>query len=66
MPRNWWMRFELRQQRERVARGETEIERAAPSREKEIVREIVKIRCRYCGKLYGERLDRCPHCGASS
>jgi predicted Zn-ribbon and HTH transcriptional regulator len=34
-------------------------------REKEILREIVKIRCRYCGRLYEERLDRCPHCGAS-
>lgn len=37
------------------------------SRTKEIVKEkevIVKIRCSYCGTLYNETLDRCPHCGA--
>jgi len=32
-------------------------------REKEIIREIVKIRCQYCGNLYDETLDNCPHCG---
>jgi len=32
----------------------------------EIIREkvvIIKIRCPYCGKLYDETLDECPHCG---
>jgi len=36
------------------------------AKEKEIIREkevIVKIRCPYCGKLYDETLDVCPHCG---
>jgi hypothetical protein len=33
-------------------------------RERETVREIVKIRCRHCGTLFEEKLDRCPHCGA--
>jgi hypothetical protein len=32
-------------------------------KEKEIIREIVKIRCQYCGNLYDEKLDKCPHCG---
>ena len=32
-------------------------------KEREIVREIVKIRCSYCGNLYDEKLDKCPHCG---
>ncbi len=32
-------------------------------REKEIVREIVKIRCPYCNNLYEEKYDKCPHCG---
>jgi len=32
-------------------------------KEREIIREIVKIRCPYCGHLYEEKLDRCPHCG---
>ncbi len=32
-------------------------------KEKEIIREIVKIRCPYCGDLYDEKLDKCPHCG---
>jgi len=35
-------------------------------REREIVREIVKIRCRHCGSLFEERLDICPRCGAPS
>lgn len=28
-----------------------------------IIREIVKIRCPYCGGLYDEIKDRCPYCG---
>jgi hypothetical protein len=27
-------------------------------------REIVKIRCSYCGGLYNETENKCPHCGA--
>jgi len=33
-------------------------------KEREIIKEIVKIRCSYCHKLYDERHDRCPYCGA--
>jgi hypothetical protein len=33
-------------------------------REKETVREIVKIHCRNCDTRFDEKLDRCPHCGA--
>ncbi len=32
-------------------------------KEKEIIREIVKIRCPYCNNLYDEKHDKCPHCG---
>lgn len=36
-------------------------------KEREVVtREIVKIRCRHCGRLHEEKLDTCPHCGAPS
>lgn len=28
-----------------------------------VIREIVKIRCPYCGGLYDEVKDRCPYCG---
>ena len=28
-----------------------------------IIKEIVKIRCSYCGGLYDESNDRCPYCG---
>ena len=31
---------------------------------KEIIREVVKIRCPYCGSLYDEDQDKCPNCGA--
>ena len=27
-------------------------------------REIVKIKCPYCGALIDQGLDKCPHCGA--
>jgi len=32
-------------------------------REREIIREVVKIRCPYCNNLYDEKYDKCPHCG---
>lgn len=35
-----------------------------PVVEKEIIREIVKIRCPYCGNLYDEDQNKCPTCGA--
>jgi hypothetical protein len=34
--------------------------------QKEIIREVVKIRCPYCHGLYDETLDTCPHCGAKN
>lgn len=32
-------------------------------KEKETIKEVVKIRCPYCGNLYNETVDRCPYCG---
>ena len=32
-------------------------------REREVTREVVKIRCQYCGALYDERANSCPKCG---
>jgi hypothetical protein len=49
--------------------AETEKQRSVTEpvvREKEIIREkevIYKVKCPYCGKLYNEVLDVCPHCG---
>jgi len=34
-------------------------------KEKEVIKEIVKVRCRHCGCLCLETLDKCPNCGAS-
>jgi hypothetical protein len=31
---------------------------------REVVRTVVKVRCRYCGNLMDETLDRCPFCAA--
>jgi hypothetical protein len=28
-----------------------------------VIKEVVKIRCPYCSKLYDEKYDKCPHCG---
>jgi hypothetical protein len=32
-------------------------------KEKIIIKEVVKVKCRYCDTLYEQRLSRCPHCG---
>lgn len=37
-----------------------------PAAEKEIIHEIVKIRCQYCGNLYDEYQDKCPYCGGKN
>jgi DNA-directed RNA polymerase subunit RPC12/RpoP len=31
---------------------------------REVIRELVKIRCAHCGSLYDERENKCPNCGA--
>ena len=33
-------------------------------KEKEIIKEVVKIKCPYCGALVDQGVDRCPNCGA--
>jgi len=44
--------------------GQSLSEETAPIvKEREIIREIVKIRCPYCNNLYDEKYDKCPHCG---
>jgi len=35
-----------------------------PVQEKEIIREVIKIRCPYCGNIYDQDQDKCPYCGA--
>lgn len=34
-------------------------------KEKIVIKEIVKIKCSYCGKLYDQGSNNCPFCGAS-
>lgn len=33
-------------------------------REKEIIREVVKIRCPHCRTVYDDKLETCPNCGS--
>jgi hypothetical protein len=51
----------------RILRKPTELqsteEGAAVVKEREIIREIIKIRCPYCNNLYDEKYDRCPYGG---
>jgi len=50
----------------RLLRKPTQTQSEAPAaivREREIIKEIVKIRCPYCNNLYDEKYDKCPHCG---
>lgn len=56
-PLGFWQRMALiglKERQEKVVR-EREV----------IVKEIVKIRCPYCHKLYDESDNKCPNCGAS-
>jgi hypothetical protein len=43
---------------------DSELERPAVIRERETIREVVKIRCGHCKQLYDETHDFCPNCGA--
>jgi hypothetical protein len=52
----------LRRQEKQAGQGQ-EPSQQQVIREREITREIVKIRCQYCGNLYDQGLDKCPHCG---
>ena len=33
-------------------------------KEREIIKEVIKIKCPYCGALVDQGVDRCPNCGA--
>jgi hypothetical protein len=62
-------RFETEGLRDKHAPGlpprEVYREREVPVyKEREIIREIVKVRCRHCGTLFEERLGKCPQCGS--
>jgi len=35
-------------------------------RERIVIKEIVKIKCSYCGNLYDQGSNRCPYCGAKA
>ena len=60
----WWVVLIIRIIKTRgKVQGQTTSEIQPIIKEKEIIREIVKIRCPYCGNLYDEKLDKCPHCG---
>ena len=53
-----------RQDRREALPTRREAEALPIYREREIIREVVKVRCRHCGTLFEERLSCCPHCGA--
>jgi len=42
---------------------EKELERLEAGERETVIKEIVKVRCRYCGQLFDSTLDKCPHCG---
>lgn len=35
-------------------------------KEKIVIKEIVKIKCSYCGNLYDQGSNQCPYCGAKA
>ena len=36
----------------------------AQARPAQVIREVVKIRCKYCNNIYDLNLGKCPNCGA--
>jgi hypothetical protein len=42
---------------------EKELERLQAGEKQVVVKEIVKVRCQYCGQLFDSTLDKCPYCG---
>jgi type II secretory pathway pseudopilin PulG len=61
----WGTKEEVREW-QREEKEQERLDKGVVVREKEtIIREIIKVRCRYCGRLYDEALDKCPHCGAA-
>ena len=64
--KEWEKEREARIEREQERLREIEEKRKAVLlKETTIIKEIVKVRCRYCGRLYDASLDKCPNCGAS-
>jgi len=59
----FWQHMALKGRREMPQVKEEQI--PVIVKEKEVIREIVKVRCHHCGTLYLETLDKCPNCGAS-
>lgn len=39
--------------------------RFTPVKEREVIKEIVKVRCRYCGALNLQTENKCSNCGAN-
>jgi len=57
---NEWITPAEKYRRERVGTGQPLIQ----EKETIIAKEIVKIKCPYCGTTYNiAEYDRCPHCG---
>jgi hypothetical protein len=54
----------VREYQGRVARGRPD-QAGSVQREREVIREIVKMPCRYCGQLVAVTDLRCGSCGAS-
>jgi len=34
-----------------------------PVKEHEVIKEVVKVKCQYCGQTYEQTEDKCPYCG---
>jgi len=62
-----WGAPEQVSQWEQEAQDQERINQGVLVREKEtIIKEIVRVRCQYCGKLHDETDNKCPNCGASA
>ena len=54
-----------------IAKGPVEVARPQPViketiiKEKEIIREIVRLPCKYCGTLVNQIEIKCPNCGGN-
>jgi len=61
LPPDYWLQMGLSSRKE--ASSEPKVVRETVK--ETIIKEIVKVKCPYCRKLYDDSENVCPHCGGS-
>ena len=52
----------MKPEKSKMTEPEPQPAQPAIVREREVIREIVKVKCSHCGNLYDQIEDKCPYC----